>query len=224
MFITHKGLGFPAESILVIDSVPREWNSAGVAKMKMIAEKLKAIPGVRSAALSFDSPTQKGANSLTLRVQSPGGERTLSLPCYVVDEHFAETYGLSMTSGRFFSPEHSVDSGAIILNETAAALLPVSSQPGEATVIHANGQISKVIGVVKDFHFESLHSAIRPLAFLWVNDAPRYRRISLRLQGVDFHEIVARVESEWHRVLPKPRSTSFLQTSESINSTQLKPN
>lgn len=202
MFLTHKGLGFPAESILVIDSVPREWNAAGVAKMEMIAEKLKAIPGVRSAALSFDSPTQQAANSLTLRVQSPGGERTISLPYYVVDEHFAETYGLSMTRGRFFSSEHSADSGAIVLNETAAALLPVSSSPEGATVSQANGHISKVIGVVKDFHFESMHIAIRPLAFLWVNDAPHYRRISLRLQGGDLHDIVARVESEWHRVLP----------------------
>jgi putative ABC transport system permease protein len=203
MFLTHKGLGFPAESILVIDSVPREWNSAGVANMKMIAEQLKAIPGVRSAALSFDSPTQNAANSLTLRVQSQDGERTLSLASYVVDEHFAETYGLSMTRGRFFSPEHSADSGSIILNETAAALLPVPFSPGSATVIQANGQISKVIGVVKDFHFESMHSAIRPLAFVWVNDAPYYRRISLHLQGADLHEIVARVESEWHKLLPE---------------------
>jgi putative ABC transport system permease protein len=202
MFLTHKDLGFPAESILVIDSVPREWNAGGVAKMKAIAEKMKAIPGVRSASLSFDSPTQQTGNSMTFRVYSPGGERTLSVASYNVDEHFAETYGLSMTSGRFFSLEHTADSGAIVLNETAAALLPVAVSPGATTVIRADGRISKVIGVVKDFHFESMHSAIRPLAFVWVNDAPYYRRLSLRLQGADLHKIVARVESEWHRLLP----------------------
>jgi len=81
--------------------------------------------------------------------------------------------------------------------------LPLAVSPGATTVIRADGRISKVIGVVKDFHFESMHSAIRPLAFVM---GERRNRITggfrLRLQGADLLRLFARVESEWRQVAP----------------------
>ncbi len=200
-FLSRHELGFDGNNVLVVDSVPREWNSAGVAKMTMVGDRLRKISGVSSVSLSFDTPTYTVANTVSLHSEAQSARQSMSIPQYIVDDAFVETYGVTVKEGRFFSSAHPTDSSAIVINETAASILGFDSPVG-ARVIGPAGEPFRVIGVLRDFHFESLHTPIRPLVLFWVNRAQTYRDLSLKLSSVNQSATISRIRATWHELLP----------------------
>ena len=79
-----------------------------------------------------------------------------------VDEDYARTFQLQLKEGRFFSHEFSTDNTAIVINEKAAEIVGFTHPVGEI-LRNSQGLKLKIIGVVKDFHFKSLHNRIEPL-------------------------------------------------------------
>ena len=80
---------------------------------------------------------------------------------YGVDVDFAKTFQLEIKEGRFFSTEFSTDNNAVVINEQAVKIMGFNDPIGK-TISH-NGLKLRIIGVLKDFHFQSLHSKIEPL-------------------------------------------------------------
>jgi ABC-type antimicrobial peptide transport system permease subunit len=78
------------------------------------------------------------------------------------DEDYARTFQLEIKEGRYFSSEYSTDNNAIVINEQAAKILGFKDPVGEA-ITNSGGSKLNIIGVVKDFHFQSLHHKIGPL-------------------------------------------------------------
>jgi ABC-type antimicrobial peptide transport system permease subunit len=78
------------------------------------------------------------------------------------DVDYARTYELEINEGRFFSSEFSTDNTAIVINEEAAKILGFNNPVGE-TITTSSGSKLNIIGVVKDFHIQSLHYKIGPL-------------------------------------------------------------
>jgi putative ABC transport system permease protein len=78
------------------------------------------------------------------------------------DVDFARTFKLELKAGRFFSSEFATDSSAIVINEEAERVLGFKNPIGQ-TITYPHGQKITIIGVVKDFHFKSLHHKIGPL-------------------------------------------------------------
>jgi putative ABC transport system permease protein len=78
------------------------------------------------------------------------------------DEDYAATFQLKLKEGRFFSSGCPSDASAVVINETAAKILGFKEPLGE-TIITPQGENLNIIGVVKDFHFQSLHYKIEPL-------------------------------------------------------------
>ncbi|MGD0342659.1 MAG: ABC transporter permease, partial [Bacteroidales bacterium] len=78
------------------------------------------------------------------------------------DEDYARTFQLEIIEGRFFSPEFSTDKSAIVINEQAAKILGFKNPVGEILTTPQGSKLN-IIGVVKDFHFKSLHTKIGPL-------------------------------------------------------------
>ena len=78
-----------------------------------------------------------------------------------VDVDFARTFQLELKEGRFFSTEFSTDNTAAVINEKAAKIMGLTDPIGK--IISRNGLKLRIIGVLKDFHFQSLHSKIEPL-------------------------------------------------------------
>jgi len=209
-FLTTKDLGFTKKDVFVIKSVPREWNSSGVAKMGLVKERLLTIPGVESVTLSFDTPTGAAANSVSMGLPGWSADRGIHLPTYVVDEDYAATYGLSVIQGRFFTRAHPAESNAIVINESAAQALGLQSPVG-ASVIVENGEKATIIGVVRDFQFESMHQLIRPLCFRSISSRPYYRYLSLRLSSAQAAQTVSRIRETWQNLLPDaPFESSFV--------------
>jgi ABC-type antimicrobial peptide transport system permease subunit len=88
---------------------------------------------------------------------------------FYADEDYAKTFQLELKEGRFFSSEFSTDANAIVVNEQAAKIMGFKDPIGEM-VSSKDGLRFRIIGVVKDFHFQSLHNKIEPLIIIKGND------------------------------------------------------
>ncbi len=127
-----------------------------------------------------------------------------------VDYSFVPTYGISIAAGRNFSTAYQTDSSGFVINETAAGILGWKSPEDAITKeLIYGGERGRVIGVVKDFHFESLHQKIVPLIFFsnpnWLN------RISIKLSGSNITSSLAFVEKVWKKHLPEtPYDYTFI--------------
>jgi putative ABC transport system permease protein len=113
---------------------------------------------------------------------------------------YCATFGLEMAEGRFFSKEYALDKQNYVLNETAVNQMGLTSPLGqEIEVFEEKGT---VIGVVKDYHFESLHSEIRPLVMRFAEGGQAYlfaKVKSMNLGGTlkEFEGIWNRLESDY---------------------------
>jgi putative ABC transport system permease protein len=126
-----------------------------------------------------------------------------------VDYEFFDTYGIQFASGRNFSKEiKSDDSLGFILNEAAVKMLGVTNEEILTKDFQYGGVKGRVIGVVKDFHFESLHQEIIPMVF----QSTRFlSRISVKVAGNNTQEALAHIEKVWKQFIPhRPFEYDFL--------------
>ena len=112
-----------------------------------------------------------------------------------VDPDYKDTFKLNMSYGRFFSSDFPTDKTAFVLNETAVKRMQLTSPVGSK--ITARDQTGPIIGVVKDFHFLSLHTKIDPLLMIYRPN--RFRNICIRINPVsgDVDSIITFLESKW---------------------------
>lgn len=125
-----------------------------------------------------------------------------------VDEEFFPTYGIKFIAGRNFSKSIPTDTAAFVINETAAREYGFST-PGEGiNKDFSYGDIrGKLIGVVKDFHFESLHQNVIPMVF----HSGRMNIISIKMAGRNRQDGIAHLEKVWKEFVPaRPFEYNFL--------------
>jgi putative ABC transport system permease protein len=129
----------------------------------------------------------------------------------LVDYDFIPAYNIKMAAGRNFSRDFGADTTSFILNESAVASLGIKD-PNKMVgrpfkYGRTNGQ---VVGVTKDFHFESLHQKIVPL-LLQVPPSDNYGLISIKLGGQNVPDALAYIENRWKKYLPEvPFQYTFL--------------
>jgi putative ABC transport system permease protein len=126
-----------------------------------------------------------------------------------VDEDFFNTYEVTFVSGRNLSKEIKTDDSlAFILNESAVKM--IGSNPTDILTkeFQYGGVKGRVVGVVKDFHFESLHEPIVPVVF---HESPFYNRISIKIAGDKMNQGIQHIEKVWKDFIPhRPFEYSFL--------------
>jgi putative ABC transport system permease protein len=125
------------------------------------------------------------------------------------DYDFFETYEVEFVSGRNFSREiKSDDSLAFVINESAAKMMDVTPEEILTKDFQYGGVKGRCIGVVKDFHFESLHEPIVPMVFL---PSQFYNRISIKIAGDKMNAGLEHIEKIWKEFIPhRPFEYSFL--------------
>jgi putative ABC transport system permease protein len=127
-----------------------------------------------------------------------------------VDAGFIPALGMKIIAGRNFSSAIASDSSAVILNQAAVQLFGWADPLGKQVAypgLQAKWR-GTVVGVVEDFHFESLHTQIQPLMILY---QPGYQYISVRIRPEDIASSVRFVENAWHKFAPEqPFEFSFL--------------
>jgi putative ABC transport system permease protein len=207
-FINQQELGFEKEQLLVLPTV---WDLRE--DFDPFRQQLLAHPDVVQVAQSNPIPSRQ--LSLTVEAMSQGEAaqaRSTTLYPVFADNHFFPTYGIGFLAGRNFSDEFASDADTgFILNETAATALGWSDP---ATAVNAplrvGGWQGNVIGVVNDFHLESLHQKIAPMVFYM--DPRNFRFVSIKIRpGAALPGVISFLENQWQRHEPNsPLVYSFL--------------
>lgn len=157
-FVNHYDVGYSKDHIVnvkVRDSNVRR-------NVDAVKTELLQIPGVTGVAASSRLPNDiDGFTSRALNPALPGEETTIFYN--MADYDFIDLYDIEIVQGRNFSRDQvSDEEGAFLVNEAAVRAGQWAS-PLEHTLTHWNGETGRVVGVMRDFHFSSLHSPVEPL-------------------------------------------------------------
>lgn len=178
-YLNNTNLGFNKELLAVIDVNTLKARS----NFEAVKNEMSRIASVKSVSVTSRVPGEwKTFRTLKIRPGGSTNEPAISY-MFAADKDFLKTFEVTLLKGRNF--ESPADSSAILVNETAAALLGIK-EPGGQTVdiagVSRNASNSfnpldaespykpRVVGIVKDFHFQSLRSKIEPLVLSYNNN------------------------------------------------------
>ena len=209
-FLSNKNLGFSKDHVLVVPIKSEEMRK----KYFEVKSELKKHQSVISATAVSNVP---GQNFNRNDIQWESEEHRLWVSELYADEDLIETLGIEMKEGRSFSREFSTDQrSSFILNETAAIYFNWDSAVDkEIEWLGDNYQIKgRIIGVVKDFHFRSLHDKIEPLLIQIVPDNFNYMLI--KISSTNVSQTISEIEKEW-RVFDNSHEFDYSFLDENMN-------
>jgi len=215
-FIQNKDLGFAKEQVVLIEDVYAAGSQAQTFK-----EEIQKLGQVQSATLSGFMPTPSSrSNSSYFKEGAREQENAIQIQTWDVDEDYLATLNMELVAGRNFNKEFATDSTTAIINEATLNVLGV--QPNEALGMRISDDIEletpqyyTIIGVVKDFHYESLREDIGALGLF---NRESSGMMAVKLNAGDFSKAIADIEGVWSKLAPgQPFSYSFMD--ESFNST-----
>jgi len=193
--IMENSLGFNKEHVVLVENI------AYMENLEAYKDELRTLPEVIQVSSSAWVPGDKITN---WGFGAEGVEQGFSLNANLTDEGYVETMGMEMVSGRYFSKEFIADTGKIVLNETAVNLLELEDPIGKITYLWGDRSLPyEVIGVVKDYHWESKHMEVRPHALMLL--AERFRNpyyLSVRIAGSDYQKIIKTLQKDWEKYVP----------------------
>ena len=212
-FMLGEKIGFRKDHVIIL-----ERTDVLAEQSKSFKAELAKIAGIESVSGTSVMPGQQ--NFFGISYQNVSSKDQVTGRGILADDHYDKVLGLELKEGRFFSKDFSTDSLAIILNEKAVSDLGLKNPIGQRlktpdgflNAPDGSPYIYTVIGVVKDFHFQSLHQKIAPL---FINYSGKFREVSnvtaLRIKGANFKDAVAAVENTWRKfVKDRPFHYSFL--------------
>ncbi|HEY9001012.1 MAG TPA: ABC transporter permease [Mucilaginibacter sp.] len=155
-YIQSINLGFDRENMIYI---PLEGNL--VKKYEVLKQEALRMPGIRSVTRAENPPTKISPSTVGVEWEGKTPGTSISFSDDIVGNDFTSTVKLKMVAGRDFSKDFPTDSTAYIVNEAAVKRFGYADPIGKSITMW--GVKGKIIGVVKDFHFSSLHDQIKPL-------------------------------------------------------------
>lgn len=214
-FIQQKKLGFEREQVLILDNCEALGDDAFTLKDKMLRNST-----VSNATVTGFLPVPSYRSDSPLCKHSEVREdNCVSIQVWQVDENYIPLFEMEVVAGRNFSTEMGTDSNAVIINESAAKLFgfddPIGKTIYGSTFFDPTSgaplPAQKIIGVVKDFHYESMRENIGPVS-LWLNPYPG--NITLKVQTEDISGLIANLEADWKSIAPAiPFSYRFMDDS-----------
>ncbi len=202
-FIQSTKPGYNKDNIIRFDSEGKLQGNED----SFIAE-LKNIPGVVNA--SFTQHNLVGRNYGTAAVSWDGDNTQATyFEGFFCGYNFFETMGMQMAAGRPFTRNFGDESNKVILNQTAINAMHLTNAIGKNIKIFGNSV--QIIGVVKDFHFESLHETVKPAFMLLGQGVNPWYKIIVRIKGTDQQGTLAQIKQLYEGFNPGfPFTYNFL--------------
>lgn len=201
-FLEGKNLGYDNDLQLVIEGTFH----MDANYTRPFLEETKTIPGVKASAGTLWAPGFQGTWSD--KYQKPGSPDTHQIRRVIIGDEVDQVLDFEMKAGSFFSKAED-NENAIVLNQSAVKLLNLENPIGETIhlIDHDEGQRAvfnyKVIGVVKDFNYVSLHNEIEPLVIQSTEAfAGRMSYILVKLDGQNVAETISLLEEKWKTMIP----------------------
>jgi len=129
-----------------------------------------------------------------------------------VDPDFVSTFGISMKSGRFFSRDYGTDTLSFVLNESSVKALGWTNENAIGKNFKYGRREGHIIGIISDFHFESMHQAIVPVVLCFFPPQMFYfNNVSIKIAGNDISSALVYMENIWKKYFPEtPVDYTFL--------------
>jgi putative ABC transport system permease protein len=153
-YLQNKDLG------LNVDNIGSFGFRFGVQR-ETLKKDLSNSPDILSVTIANGSPCDFKYSVTKIDWEGKKEGEVVIFYLFGVDEDYAKTFQLKLKEGRFFSSEFSTDNTAVVINEKAAKTMGFTDPIGK--IISHNGLKLRIIGVLKDFYFQSLHNDIEPL-------------------------------------------------------------
>ncbi len=210
-YIQNRDIGFQKDQLLILN------NTYALNTQKDgFRNEIMKLPGVIGSTASGYLPVSESSRNdrtfSTEAVMTPNSG--LNMQIWGIDENYIPLLEMEMKSGRNFSKEFSTDSSGIIINETAAALMGNENPVGKKLYAGNNGGETipyTIVGVVKNFHYESMKQQIGPVAF-WLE--PADYSLAFKISTKQIKPLLSQIESIWNRMAPGiPFEYSFLDES-----------
>jgi putative ABC transport system permease protein len=204
-YFFNKDLGYNKEAVFSL-RVPRDWSLKGVEKMETIRNEMAKLKEIKEGSFGWEIPD--GATGFSSAIYRAGKDSTTAFyaPTLVTDEKFAETYEIPIAAGQYFhATQGTFQPNRIVLNEAAIKALGFKNTQeaiGQQIRMHNVSNAFTIIGATRNFHFESMHKAIGPTAFMQVRDNPYYRYLSFRLNPTNLGDAMKNIEKKWRELLP----------------------
>jgi putative ABC transport system permease protein len=204
-YVQTKSLGFEKENLLLINH-----NSQGK-QSAPLQNEIRKLPGVTQVG---GSNTMPGGYFYALQYRLPGASEVYTPKGFVADDNLVATLNLEVLEGRAFSEEFN-DSLSLIINERAARVMKLDNPVGTVLVNNVNPETAvsyTIVGVVKDFNFESLHTEITPLVIGSTEGQFNFQSVLMvRLNTSDLPQTVSAIEKKWKTLVPNdPFIYSFM--------------
>ena len=208
-YIRNKDLGFNKEQVLVLQ------NSSALEKNSSVfANELLNMPGVKNVTTSGYLPLAglRNGQGFTTTSQFDGKNFTL-MQRWPVDARYLPTLQIKLNAGRNFSSRNPTDSSAVIINEAAAGIFGGANPLNKKLYMLTDLSTGKstgftVIGVIKDFNFNSLRNRVAPLV---LRLQPDNNGMAIRISTRDIPGLLNRIRDRWKQLVSsRPISYSFL--------------
>ncbi len=216
-YIRSKRLGFDQEHLVVVDV-----NSGNSRQnFQVFKDEVMRLASVQSVAVSSRVPGEwKDIPLVEVQPEGATDDAVQTMSFLGVDEDFLETFQMETIAGRFFTGHHPTDSTTVLINEAAARLLgwddpigrrirvPRVNRGGRSREVEFTAEI---VGVVRDFHFRSLHEQIGPMVLGWrLNPIQAIDYYTLRISGDDVPATIAQLEAIHKAFDDTPFELNFL--------------
>ncbi|HLK29389.1 MAG TPA: ABC transporter permease [Puia sp.] len=209
-FIQTKNLGFSKDQVLMIDGAYVLKNN-----LKPFKDEVLQLPGVSSGSVSGFLPvtsTNRSDNTFSTS-QIMDAKNGFDMQTWAVDYDYIKTLGMQIVKGRNFSKDFGSDSTAVVINESLAKSIgfddPIGKQIYSTYYSNNNQRIGyTIIGVVKNFNFESLKQNVGLLGLFL---KPSLGMISFKVNAANIPDVLKQVENKWKAMAPGiPFSYRFL--------------
>jgi len=214
-FLRDKNLGFDKENVVVLTVR----DTTGVKNLDAFQEELLKHPQILKAGTSSSIPGQDYGILVQRYETLDGTMAEKGINFVFVDNDYIDVMDMKIIKGRNFDPELTTDlEESIIINEACANVLgwgddPIGKKLGFGAGLDGTStRDTRVIGVIQDFHYNSLHNNIDPILLL-LSDRP-LRNISLRIRQENIKNTITYIEEKWNEFCPTfPFEYTFLDDS-----------
>ena len=183
-FLTNKDLGFKKDNLIVVSL----YTQKSVENSDLIRDRFLTNPSVINSTVASNFP----ARGLTQNGYRPEGDEKVKIfHALYVDYNYINTMGMEIIKGRDFDPEMPSDKEKLIVNEALVKQVGWDDPIGK--YLDRNGR-QEIIGVVKDFHFQTLHQEIGPLV---ITMYPRKNMIISKIKDENKLETISFLEKQW---------------------------
>jgi putative ABC transport system permease protein len=214
-FIQNKKLGFKKDQVIVLHNAELLEGKHEAFRIELL--KIASVSNVSTAGYLPIAGWGRNNTSFWPQGSQPTQDNMVSMQYWGVDYDYVPTMGMEIVVGRNFSKDFPSDSGAMILNEAAAKRFGFKNPIGEkiSTFDFVDGSIQNdkrrtytIVGIVADFHFESLKENITPLC-LMIGESGW--SMPIRFATADTKDVIGKVEQTWKTFQPgQPFEYTFL--------------